>query len=696
MSTSKAIGLTAVLLLGNCPAGPRDREADAMQQLGAKLVDAERTEEANAPLTEALRRHLALGDRAAASKDAALLSRVHQKTNQFRDALRLAELARAEAVLSDDGETMASALIAFGDTLERVGDHLLALEVYTDAVRYLPESDKKRGAWLAIHSSLALNELGRRREARRKLEEARDLAREIGEHGMVVAATVNLANIALLEDRFEDAERDLREAHAAQRLRDPRRLSPGAMINESLLARRRGNLPAASGALDRISGTISPDTKRAIAYHRGRIAEARGELQLAAFRYGQAVNIVEELRADFALEHAKAPFLEDRWDPYESLFALRLRRGDARGAFAILARAQGRMFLDALAVSLAEAGSAPPSRIDAAIGRVARLEQAMPVLADSRIGPTRTPEKTLASVRDKHILAYFPAGDHLRLLTLVDGEPRATGVNVELGRLKRLISDFRSHPEDPRAAEELGRALLPPESLPPAPARIHIVPVGPLLRVSFAALRVSGERLLDRYEVVYAPSVTGLAAMTAERGAPMGPGLVVADTRSTLDHASLESRLVAEQTGATRRVGRDATTAALRAAADVPLLHVISHSGLGVRGGYMVLADGQVTAADILAWRISPRLVVLPTCSSAVTERSEMWDSLAAAFLAAGSRHVVATVASVEDRVAAEFTGHFYREGGAHDPVGGVTRALRKMSKRHAVADWSAFVVAGL
>ena len=115
-----------------------------------------------------------------------------------------------------------------------------------------------------------------------------------------------------------------------------------------------------------------------------------------------------------------------------------------------------------------------------------------------------------------------------------------------------------------------------------------------------------------------------------------------------------------------------------------------------MRGSYLALADGQVTAADILAWRVGPRLVVLPTCASAATIRTEMWDSLAAAFLAAGSQHVVATLASVQDRVAADFTQKFYRANGLRDPVGGVTRALREMARRYPVADWSPFVVAGL
>ena len=183
------------------------------------------------------------------------------------------------------------------------------------------------------------------------------------------------------------------------------------MINQAVLERLRGDLFAATAALDRIQPPFSEDTRWTIAYERGMIAEASGAFQLAEFQLAEAVNIIEKLRSDFAPEDAKAPFLEERWDPYENLFALRLRRGDARAAFDTLTKAQGRMFLDALAISLAETSSTPASRIDGALDRFARLEQAMPVLADSGIGPTRTPEETLAEVRGKHILATSrPAG----------------------------------------------------------------------------------------------------------------------------------------------------------------------------------------------------------------------------------------------------------------------------------------------
>ncbi|HKE13217.1 MAG TPA: CHAT domain-containing protein, partial [Kofleriaceae bacterium] len=82
--------------------------------------------------------------------------------------------------------------------------------------------------------------------------------------------------------------------------------------------------------------------------------------------------------------------------------------------------------------------------------------------------------------------------------------------------------------------------------------------------------------------------------------------------------------------------------------------------------------------------------------SSAETFRQEMWDSLAAAFVAAGSEHVVATLASVKDQDAAEFTRLFYRANGVSDPVGATARAQRVMALYLGVAAWSAFVVAGL
>ncbi len=701
MSISRAIAVGVVLLASNCPSAPtacraRDREADDMQARGKDLLDRSQFEDARALLDGALARHVAVEDHVAASRDASLLALVYQARNEYSAALLMVESARVEALASGDGAPLATALIAQGSTLQRVGNLARALAAYEQAVPHLPDSDKAGRSRLAIYRALVLRSQGRLAAAEQGLLQARDLAREAGDQRLAYSSCVNLADIALIERRLDDAGRHLRDARAASRALGATRPSTFILLNEAVLAQLRGDLAAAEATLDQLSGDDVAETAHVVAHTRGSIAEAAGRLDAAEAHYRHAVNIVEQMRRDVAPEDAKAQFFEQRWQPYESLFALQLRRKDARAAFATLALAQGRMFFDAFAASLVEAAPAPGSGIHGAIDRVDVLDQVMEPLADSSLARARSPDATLAALAGKHVLIYFPSGERLRMMKVENGEPHISGVDIGLDELDRLVDGFRRSHGAAAEAEALGRALLPPDALPAAGGRIHVVPTGQLLRVSFAALSVSGKRMLSRHEIVYAPSVTGLAAMAAERGDRAGDGVVLADTRSELPHAESELEGVVEATGAIAHVGTDATVAALRASAHGPLLHVISHSGLGVDGGYLALADGKVSAADIVAWRIGPQLVVLPTCASAATGGREMWGSLAAAFLAAGSRHVVATVTSVEDSVGLEFTRQFYRAGGARDPVGATARAQREMAGTYPVEAWSSFVVAGL
>jgi hypothetical protein len=395
----------------------------------------------------------------------------------------------------------------------------------------------------------------------------------------------------------------------------------------------------------------------------------------------------------------RAPFLEDRWEPYESLFGLQLARGAVDDAFATMSSAQGRMFLDELTAAAGDAQPPARSPAHAAIRRLVSLDALAPALESSTVAPGETsPAATLAALRGRHVLAYFAGAGSMRLLVVKGGRPIATGVSVDLAELDRLVDDFVASPDDAARSRALARAILPAEALPPRGGRLHIVPIGPLLRVSFAALLVDDERLVARHEIVYAPSVTGLAALASAPGdaGDRADAVVLADARRDLAHARAELDVVVGRTGARALAGAEADSAALRSAAGAGLLHIAGHSAVGSGGGYLVLSDGNVTAADVLSWRLRPRLAVLPTCASAVTHSGEMWGSLAAAFLAAGSRDVVATLASVEDAVAAEFTRLFYQHGGIDDPVRATARAQRDLAARHPVSAWSAFIVAGL
>src|SRR4030095_14251785 len=103
-----------------------------------------------------------------------------------------------------------------------------------------------------------------------------------------------------------------------------------------------------------------------------------------------------------------------------------------------------------------------------------------------------------------------------------------------------------------------------------------------------------------------------------------------------------------------------------------------------------------VTPGEIVAGRIGPRLTVLASCSSGVQTGRQMWGSLGAAFLAAGSRAVLASLWSVDDRHTREFVRRFYEEGGAVDPAIALAQAQR-VAIRQGVSpkDWAPFVLFG-
>ena len=73
-----------------------------------------------------------------------------------------------------------------------------------------------------------------------------------------------------------------------------------------------------------------------------------------------------------------------------------------------------------------------------------------------------------------------------------------------------------------------------------------------------------------------------------------------------------------------------------------------------------------------------------------------MWGSLGASFLAAGSRAVLASLWSIEDRPTRELVRRFYAEGGDADPCAALARAQR-VAIRQGLSPhlWAAFVLFG-
>jgi CHAT domain-containing protein len=220
---------------------------------------------------------------------------------------------------------------------------------------------------------------------------------------------------------------------------------------------------------------------------------------------------------------------------------------------------------------------------------------------------------------------------------------------------------------------------------------ITVVPHGPLLSLSFAALRdARGRYLLEDFTLHYAPSASIFQFTSAMKPATAGTGnlLLVADPvlppRSRLDQplprlpgARTEVEAIARLVPRARStVLRDAlaTESSVRAAAaGKAVLHFATHAivrdddpfgsflALGSAGGGAD-ADGLLTAQDIYGWNLGANLVVLSACRSGggrVT--GDGVATFARAFIYAGTPSLIASLWDVADEPANRLLPGFYR-----------------------------------
>jgi CHAT domain-containing protein len=161
-------------------------------------------------------------------------------------------------------------------------------------------------------------------------------------------------------------------------------------------------------------------------------------------------------------------------------------------------------------------------------------------------------------------------------------------------------------------------------------------------------------------------------------------------------YAHLEAAQVAELLHTASRIGSEATSVALWAAAGDAVLHVAGHTVSDANEATIKLWDRDVTALEIAARAQAPSLAVLSSCSSATSSANnvELVDSLATGFLAAGSQHVVATLRSIDDASARVVMLAFYGRGDVSDPARALHAAQSALWKTKNVA-WPIFTVFG-
>lgn len=270
------------------------------------------------------------------------------------------------------------------------------------------------------------------------------------------------------------------------------------------------------------------------------------------------------------------------------------------------------------------------------------------------------------------------------------------------------------------AFARLGALLLDDLELPGEPdVPLVIEPDGPLWRLPFAALPMRGEPLGLLRPLVMAPSAAVMVhARTVEPPRSGGVALVVGNPTMPageglrpLPGAEAEARAIADALPSILLTGDAATVAAVEAELDhVDVLHLATHGAEASdpRDAWLALADGPDgesglwTTARILELERCPALVVLSACETGrgtITRDGVIGP--ARAFLAAGARSVIVSLARVDDAVTARFMAHIY-DALAHGPVSHALReAMRRMyaelerEGRPWPALWAPFVLIG-
>lgn len=507
-------------------------------------------------------------------------------------------------------------------------------------------------------------------------------------HLNLVRAALDLGDPAAARRNLDLAEREVAQGERPVSLDYYAALVAAATGDRSAAVRRLRAL---------LTEELPPDWAWLIEDELGRQLEAGGDRDGARAAYRRAIGVLEAMRRDLVADDLKAWLLESKRHPFEALFRLEAEAGRPLAALDVAERAKARSFLDAFVRSAQSDESAP---LASAATRFEALRGLLPRLAAAPVVQPRPAAELLSAIGPRSVLSYFRAERDLWLLVLVGGRLQLHRIGPAAA-LESLIGAAVADPDAPRgpgsAWAELGRLLVPARVLPPPGEPLWIVADGALVELPFAALPVGSELLVTRHRLASLPSVNALAAALA---APVTPdpassALVLGDPTEDLPAAAVEAREVAAQLGVRPLLGSEARRAVL-AAGERSLLHVAAHTGAGAEGPWLQLADGRVTASEVLALPRAPRLTVLATCAAAHGPSRDLWGSLGAAFLAGGSRSVLASLWSLEDREARRLVAEFYAAGGATEPAAALARLQRAAALvQRPPSSWASLVIFG-
>jgi CHAT domain-containing protein len=332
-----------------------------------------------------------------------------------------------------------------------------------------------------------------------------------------------------------------------------------------------------------------------------------------------------------------------------------------------------------------EAARVRELRLTACLDRLA-VRDAGAALARSA-PPVRLADVTAALPADTTLVEYFQAEKELVVFVLAKTGLHVVRRALDRAALRGVLARMRfqlDRPETvtaasaPRVLEaqrrsaaavlaELFDLLVAPVTEHLTTTRLVLVPHGELHGVPFQALGRDGAALLDRHEVVLAPSTAVYLHCARRAHAPSSGCLVLGVPDAAAPLIADEVRRVGEiHPGARAYLGADAKRSVLaRDGRRARLVHLASHATFRdddpMLSG-LCLGDGWLTTHEVYGMRLASDVVVLSGCATGRVGVSAGDDlfGLVRGFLHAGAANLVTSLWQVADASTLRFMDRFH------------------------------------
>lgn len=257
-----------------------------------------------------------------------------------------------------------------------------------------------------------------------------------------------------------------------------------------------------------------------------------------------------------------------------------------------------------------------------------------------------------------------------------DDQPRAIQINLPRGRLRDFSERFfrevhRFSPKHFRVEtwRALGPLLL--NNVMPylkGAELVYIIPHGSLHYLPLHALEYAGKSLIDYFAIAYAPSTAVLIRIHSSWTEPRSQRetMVVGNPTGDLPFAEVEAAEIARLLQV-RPLLRQAATKA-RVLADITNqthVHLATHAHFSPHDPFtssIALADGELSARELLGITLNTQMVVVSACETALQDirAGDELVGLARAFLYAGVRSLILSLWRVNDPTTAQLMRCFY------------------------------------